>query len=68
MALKKGDLVKTLPKVEKIKAIIRQLQRDMIGMVVETNPRFNNARVYGILIDGDIYYLFEDEIEKLEEE
>lgn len=68
MALKKGDLVKTLPKVEKIKAVIGKIKGDMIGVIVETNPKFNSVQVYGVLIDGEIYFLFEDEVEKLEEE
>tara|TARA_B100001123_G_C14742337_1_gene801477 strand:- start:8 stop:217 length:210 start_codon:yes stop_codon:yes gene_type:complete len=67
MALKKGDLVRTLPKVEKIKAIIGKVKSDMVGMIVETNPRFNSTQVYGVLIDGEVYFLFEDEIEALED-
>ena len=67
MDLKKGDIVVTLPRVERIKAVIGKIGGGMIGVVVETNPRFNNVRVYGILLDGEMYYLFEDEIEKLED-
>lgn len=67
MDLKKGDIVVTLPKVERIKAVIGRIGGGMIGVVVETNPRFNNVRVYGVLIDGEVYYLFEDEIELLED-
>ena len=68
MELEKGDLVITLPKVEKIKAILGKIKAGMIGVVVETSPRFDQISVYGISIDGIVYYLFEDEIEKLEEE
>ena len=68
MGLEKGDLVITLPKVEKIKAILGKIKAGMIGVVVETSPRFDQISVYGISIDGIVYYLFEDEIEKLEEE
>ena len=67
MGLKEGDLVKTLPKVDKVKAILGKLGPDRIGVVVATSPRFNHVPVYGVLIDGEVYYLFEDEIEKLEE-
>jgi hypothetical protein len=68
MELKYGDLIITLPKVEKIKAILRQLTGGMIGVVVEASAEFNKIKVYGILIDGEIFYLFEDEIEKLEDD
>ena len=68
MGLLKGDIVITLPRVERIKAVIGRISGGMIGVVIETNPRFNNVQVYGVLIDGEVYYLFEDEIEKLEEE
>jgi len=68
MGLLKGDIVVTLPRVERIRAVIGKIDGGMIGVVVETNPRFNNVRVYGVLIDGEVYYLFEDEIEKLEEQ
>ena len=39
----------------------------MIGVIVETSPRFDRINVYGVSIDGVVYYLFEDEIEKLED-
>tara|TARA_R110002110_G_scaffold76975_1_gene202437 strand:- start:1597 stop:1806 length:210 start_codon:yes stop_codon:yes gene_type:complete len=68
MGLNKGDLVRTLPKVEKIKAVAGKLHSDMIGVIVETNPKFNNTQVYGVLLDGEVYFLFEDEIEKVEGE
>ena len=68
MELKKGDLIVTLLKVERISAIVGQLKADMMGVVTETNPRFNNMKVYGVLIDGKEYYLFEDEIKKWEGE
>ncbi len=64
MELKKGDLVVTLPKVEKIKAILGKLKAGMVGVITETDPKFNEVRVYGVLIDGQEYFLFEDEIEK----
>ncbi len=67
MELNEGDLVITLPKVEKIQAILGILKAGMVGVIVETTPKFNHMRVYGVAIDGAIYYLFEDEIEKLEE-
>ncbi len=65
--LEEGDIIVTLPKVERIQAIIGRLERGMIGVVVETNPRFNNVQVYGVLVNGEIYYLFADEIQKVEE-
>ena len=65
--LEEGDIIVTLPKVERIQAIIGRLERGMIGVVVETNPRFNNVQVYGVLVNGEVYYLFADEIQKVEE-
>ena len=61
-----GDLVITLPKVEGIKAIASNLHRGMIGIVVDTSGRFNEVVVYGVAIDGFVYWLFEDEIKPLE--
>jgi len=66
MELKEGDLVVTLPKVEKIRAIIDKIGQGQIGVVVNMSSRFDKKTVYGVLLDGTIYYLFEDEIEKLE--
>ena len=66
--LKEGDIIVTLPRVERITAVIGKLERGMIGVVVETNPKFNSVQVYGVLINGEIYYLFEDECEKVERE
>ena len=66
MGLKEGDLVVTLPRVDKVKSVLGRLGKDLVGVVVETSPRFDDMAVYGVLIDGDIYYLFEDEIEKVE--
>ncbi len=67
MELEKGDLVITLPKVERIKAVLGKIKSGMIGVIVETSPRFDRIKVYGVSIDGVVYYLFEDEIEKLED-
>ena len=67
MDLKEGDLVITLDKVEKIRAIIDEIKGGMIGVVVDDGAKFDNTSVYGVSINGRIYYLFEDEIEKLEE-
>tara|TARA_Y100001963_G_C6396285_1_gene272078 strand:+ start:54 stop:266 length:213 start_codon:yes stop_codon:yes gene_type:complete len=66
--LKRGDLVITLPKIGKVSAILGDLEEGLIGVIVETEPRFDNQKVYGVAINGRIYYLFEDEIEKLEAE
>ena len=66
MELKEGDLVVTLPKVEKIRAIIDKIGQGQIGVVVNMRSRVDKKTVYGDLLDGTIYYLFEDEIEKLE--
>ena len=59
MEIKEGDLVITLKKVESIKAIV-ELKEGMTGVVTITNSEFNKARVYGVLIHGKEYYLFED--------
>ena len=68
MELKEGDLIVTLPRVEKIRAIIDQIGKDQIGVVTSISSKFDSKTVYGVLIDGEIYYLFEDEITKLEKE
>ena len=68
MEIKEGDLVVTLPKVEKVRSIMGRLVEGLIGVVVETSPRFDDLNVYGVLIDGEMYYLFEDEISKMEKE
>ena len=65
--LNNGDLVVILPKVEKIRAVLGILEAGMIGVIVDHSAKFNDAIVYGVMIDGSLYYLFEDEIEKLEE-
>jgi len=66
--LKEGDLVITLPTVEKIRAIIDKIDKDQIGVVTSISSKFNEKTVYGVLMEGIVYYLFEDEIEKVEEE
>ena len=66
--LREGDLVVTLPRVEKIRAIIDKIGQGQIGVVVSMSSRFDKKTVYGVLLEGTVYYLFEDEIEKLEEE
>ena len=68
MELKEGDLIVTLPRVEKIRAIIDQIGKDQIGVVTSISSKFDSKTVCGVLIDGEIYYLFEDEITKLEKE
>ena len=68
MEIKEGDLVVTLPKVEKVRSIMGRLVEGLIGVVVETSPRFDDLNVYGVLIDGEMYYLFEGEISKMEKE
>ena len=66
MELKEGDLVVTLPRVDKVKSVLGKLGKDLVGVIVETSPRFDTMNVYGVLIDGEVYYLFEDEIEIVE--
>lgn len=65
--LKEGDLVVTLEKVEKIRAIMGQIKAGEIGVITETSANFDKLRVYGVVIRNKIYYLFEDEFIKLEE-
>jgi len=67
MGLKEGDLVITLLKVESIQAVVG-LEEGMIGVITEAEPIFDAQRVYGVVINGKEYYLFEDEVKKLEEE
>ena len=66
MEIKEGDLVITLPKIDKIKSVFGKVGKDIVGVVVETTAHFDSMSGYGVLIDGVIYYLFEDEIEKVE--
>ena len=66
--LNTGDLVVTLPKVENIKSIAVDLRRGMIGVVVDHTAKFNEVVVYGVAIGQKVYWLFEDEIKKLEKE
>ena len=68
MELKEGDLVVTLPKVEQIRAIIDKIGQGRIGVVISMSSRFDKKTVYGVLLEGDVYYLFEDEIAKVEEQ
>ena len=67
MGLNEGDLVVPLPKVEKIRAIIDKLGSGKIGVIVSVSSKFDSKAVYGVLIDGEEYFLFEDEIIKVEE-
>ena len=67
MELKEGDLVVTLKKVENIRAIMGELKEGEIGVITESSAHFDKLSVYGVAIKNKIYYLFEDEIEKLEE-
>lgn len=66
MELKEGDLVLILPKVKSIQAVV-DLNGGEIGVVVDNSGKFDMLNVYGIMINGHVYYLFADEIEKLEE-
>ena len=61
MDLKEGDLVVTLPKLDKVKSVIGKVGKDLVGVIVETTAHFDTMNVYGVLIDGSIYYLFEDD-------
>ena len=67
MEIKEGDLVITLPKVEKIRAIVDRIQAGQIGVVTSVSSRFDGRWVFGVLIDGQEYFLFDDEVKKLEE-
>tara|TARA_R100001082_G_C4338708_1_gene149052 strand:- start:784 stop:993 length:210 start_codon:yes stop_codon:yes gene_type:complete len=67
MEIKEGDLVITLPKVEKINSIIDKLWKGKIGVVSSVSSRFESKKVYGVIIDGREFFLFADEIQKLEE-
>mgnify|MGYP001354581660 CR=1 FL=1 len=67
MELKEGDLVITLPTIDKVRTVKGKVTEGLIGVVVETSAHFDTMQVYGVLIDGVVYYLFEDEMKKLEE-
>jgi len=62
-----GDLVITLPEVEKINSLTMSLVRGTIGIIVEHTAKLGHVVVYKVSIDDKLYYLFEDEIKKLEE-
>jgi hypothetical protein len=64
--LKEGDLVITLPQITSVKSIQGKLKEGMMGVIVETSANFDSMNVFGVIIDGQVYYLFEDEIEKVE--
>ena len=68
MEIKEGDLVITLPRVERIRAILDRIVAGQIGVVTSVSSKFNGKFVYGVIIDGEEYFLFSDEIQKLEEE
>lgn len=67
MDLKEGDLVITLKKVESVKGILGEIKAGMTGVITVTGSQFNNSIVYGVLIEGREYFLFTDEIEKVED-
>ena len=67
MELKEGDLVITLPKIDEVRSVLGKVGQGLVGVIVETSANFDSMQVYGVLIDGETYYLFEDEIEKVEE-
>ena len=62
-----GDLVITLAKVEKIRAIVDKLNEGQIGVVTSISSKFDGKLVYGVIIDGQEYFLFSDEVKKVEE-
>ena len=66
MEIKEGDLVITLPRVERIRAILDRIVAGQIGVVTSVSSRFDGKWVYGVLIDGQEYFLFDDEVKKLE--
>tara|TARA_R100001082_G_C4355326_1_gene156588 strand:- start:1424 stop:1630 length:207 start_codon:yes stop_codon:yes gene_type:complete len=66
MVVQEGDLIITLPKVAKIQAVVN-LHGGEMGVVVETHERLDSLNVFAVVINNHIYYLFEDEFEKLEE-
>ena len=68
MDLKEGDLVITLEKVESVKGILGEVKAGMTGVITATSSKFNKSVVYGVLINGREYFLFPDEIQKLEDE
>jgi hypothetical protein len=68
MDIKEGDLVITLPKIEKVRAIIDKLGKGQVGVITHISSQFDDKTVYGVMIEGETYFLFRDEIEKLEEE
>jgi hypothetical protein len=65
MAIKNGDLVITLPKIKEVQSIVN-LEAGQMGFVVEIEHGAQST-VYGVIIDSKKYYLFDDEIKKMEE-
>ena len=68
MDIDNGDLVITLSQVENVHVSLGGLSKGMIGVVVSQSPELNQVHIYEVAIEGRIYYLFEDEIKKLEKQ
>jgi len=68
MVIEIGDVIACRKKVESISSLYPHLKEGDIGIVIDTAPEFNNLKVYGVVISGQTYYLFQDEIEKIETE
>lgn len=66
MELKEGDLVVILPKVQSVQAVL-DLHGGEIGVICDISGKFDKMQVYGVVVNGSTYYLFSDEVEKLEE-
>ena len=66
MEIKEGDLVITLPRVERIRAILDRIVAGQVGVVTSVSSRFDGRWVFGVLIEGQEYFLFDDEVKKLE--
>lgn len=66
MVIEIGDIVTCREKVEMVTAIYPRLKEGDIGIVVDASPEFSDYKVYGVVINGNTYYLFADEIEKIE--
>lgn len=66
MELKLGDLVVVKPKIKNTK-VGKVLSEGDLGFVMDLKGKFLERPIYGVVVNRRLYYLFDDEFEKMEE-
>jgi hypothetical protein len=66
MDIKMGDLVILTSKINNTK-IGKVLSSGDMGIVIDLKGEFLKRPVYGVVVNRRLYYLFDDEFEKMEE-